>query len=281
MNEDSFRKYYLKSTSVIFRHHSHFIAVLASFLTFGSVGVASESLIDLGGPRKATARILTDEKVKTCEISFLGVQAFDPATNDLLNQSKSKFLAIQAFAKDHKIPSGSKFSCSVRRTAPIKSEGDRVKTTYLLDSIDLLRRGDAEEREKTPESRPQKSTDDQNRGREHSGQGGTATSLLTAMSEMAGTLTDLVTSLHERIDAIQNDSGSEALDHEVAELESSIEETIQDFDAMVSSERMLLGSEQDQLKASSQEEAKKLMSALAARYAMLGKETPSQPTPKP
>ncbi len=266
---------------MIFLNHSNFIAALAILLTFGSVGAASESLIDLGGPRKAAATIRTKEKVKTCEISFLGVQAFDPATNNLLNQSKSKFLAIQAFARDHKIPAGSKFSCSVRRTTSIKSEGDRVITTYLLDSIDLLRSGDAEDHEKSPEIRSQKSTNDQNRGREQSGQGGTASSLLTAMSEMADTLTDLVASLHERIDAIQNDSGSEALDHAVAELESSIEETIQDFDAMVHSERMLLGSEKNQLTASSQEQAKKLMSALAARYETLGEQAPSENTPKP
>ena len=91
----------------------------------------------------------------------------------------------------------------------------------------------------------------------------------------------LVTSLQERIDAIRSEDDTEALEQEVAELESSIQEKVQSFDAAVNGERLLLDSEKDQLKASSHKQSKQLMGALAARYQALIKAEPNKSTPNP
>lgn len=281
MNEEQLPGCYEKPSSALFHRHSFFVAWLAILLAGSSVGRASETLIDLGGPRRATAKLRNDDRGRICEISFVGVRAFDQPTNELLNQSKSKFYAIQAFARDYKIPSGARFSCAVRRVAPIKSAGDRVTGSYQLDSISLSEEEPAPTREEGPNRPSPGSSTDQVPDDLHPGHRGTGNNLLTAKSEMTSTLMVLVTSLQERIDAIRNEDGIEALDQEVAELESRIQETVQSFDVALNSERMLLGSEKDQLKASSQGQSKRLMGALAARYQALIKAEPNESTPNP
>lgn len=281
MNEEYLPGCYGKPSSALFHRHFFFVALLAILIASSSVSSASEVLIDLGGPRKAIAKLLSDGGKKSCEISFIGVQAFDKPTNELLNQSKSKFYAIQAFAKDHKIAPSKRFSCAVRRIAPIKSEGNRVTSSYQLDSISLSEDENAATRKGSPNSPSQNSSGDQVPDDLQPVHNETCNNLLTAMSEMTSTLMVLVTSLQEQIDTIRNTSGIQALDQEVAELESRIQETVQSFDAAVSSERMLLESEKDQLKTSSKEQSKQLISALASRYEVLIKAEPSKPTPKP
>ena len=281
MNEEHPSGRFENPSSALFHRHSFFIAWLAILLVGSSVGSASETLIDLGGPRKATAKLRSADTGKICEISFVGVRAFDQPTNELLNQSKSKFYAIQAFAKDHKIPSGARFSCAVRRIAPLKSEGDRVTSSYQLDSISLSEEEPAPSREEGPNRRSPRSTADQVQDDLHRGHHGTSSDLLTAKSEMTSTLVVLVTSLQERIDAIRSEDDMEALEQEVAELESSIQETVQSFDAAVNGERLLLDSEKDQLEASSHKQSKQLMGALAARYQALIKAEANESTPNP
>lgn len=281
MNEEHLPGCYEKPLLVLFQRHSLFFAWLAILLVGPSVGRASATQINLGGPRKATAKLRIADTGKFCEISFVGVRAFDQPTNELLNQSKSKFYAIQAFAKDQKIPPGERFSCAVRRIAPLKSEGDRVTSSYQLDSISLSEPEDLATRKVKQNSPSTDESADQVPGALEQGDQGTSNNLLTAMSEMMSTSIVLVTSLQARIDAIRKEDGIEALDQKVAELESTIQETFQSFDAAVKGERMLLGSEKDQLKASSQEQLKQLMGALAARYHSLIKAEPNESKSNP
>lgn len=281
MNEKHLRGLCGKSVSVQAHGRPFLVVCFAILLAGSSVGRASETMIELGGPRKATAKLRSADTGKICEISFVGVRAFDQPTNELLNQSKSKFYAIQAFAKYHKIPSGARFSCAVRRIAPLKSEGDRVTSSYQLDSISLSEEEPAPSREEGPNRSSPRSTADQVPDDLHPGHRGTGSDLLTPKSEMTSTLMVLVTSLQERIDAIRSEDDTEALAQEVAELESSIQEKVQSFDAAVNGERLLLDSEKDQLKASSHKQSKQLMGALAARYQALIKAEPNKSTPNP
>lgn len=261
-----------------YRYHC-FVAIVTILFASSLVGRTSETLIQLGGLRKAAAKIQNDDSGKSCEISFVGVQAFDTPTNKLLNQSKSKFYAVQAFAKDHKIPQGARFSCAVRRIGSIRTEGERVTSFYRLDSISLSYDDAAIPRENSPESSSSNSLENQIAITIDPGHGKIDTNILTAISEMTSTLIVLVASLQKQIDSLQDAIEIEELSHEVADLESTIQETVQSFDAAVTNEEMLLESEKNQLKALSQEQAKQLISALATRYETLIKSEFSETKP--
>ena len=261
-----------KACSQILRHA---VYCLWSLFLFGlsCYSVTAETQVDLGGPRKATAKVSHEKNGKFCIVSFLPVKAFDKATNHLTNQAKSETYAIKAFAKDQKIPQGVNFLCKVRRVSALENRGEYVTCNYQLEFIKLTENStyrDGLSESNNPKLHPPKNV---NAGSDIAVKA--YNQLLSAEEDMTSTLSIMVSSLRSQISELKQEKSPDSLDHNVAEIEVKIYESIDGFDLEVQSESMLLESEKKRLKATSHTQKKDLINELSAQYRKLANEIPN------
>lgn len=219
---------------------------------------------ELGGVRQVKARVQHDEGGYQCDIGFLPVSCFDPATNKKINLSKSRGYAMRAMAMLAGITTGTFKSVNLRVSKPLAVNSDRATIQYLADNIEILK--GAEESNKTGPLQPGQETDQEMATERISADETSARTLLSCLGDLRSTLHELDHSLNAEIADLEP---GDKLEDSVADLEERAVEAFGRLNAETLVEKLLLSIEKNGLITEVRKEQREFMTRLAAKYAAL------------
>lgn len=228
-------------------------------LTWGA-----ETHFNLGGIRKVNAVVHHDQEGYQCEISFVPVACFTPATNRKINLSKSREYATRALGKAAGITNGTVTVVKLSVSQPLAVNGPTATIKYKAENVVI-----------PTASTPLKSTAKPHpalQTNQDATSGHLATddtkekSLLSCIDDMRSTLLELDVSLVEEIATLKSGSN---FDDAVADLEQKGVDDYELLKAETQKEKLLLSTEKVDLLAEINQKHNAFLNRLAAAYTAL------------
>lgn len=213
--------------------HRH--TFLAFVLAAGAASGDEPKTVQLGGPRKAEARVSATDAEYRIDVKMLRVRAFDQALNDRLNREKARQYGLQALARYLSGKDTAEFTISGARVTDAGLDG-----AYFMASLRVPRDGVRQISTEHPGpdvgSRP---------GREPGERVTFSSELFTRKGDLERTLDHLLRFF--LADVRQAERGAERFDHAIADIEEQAVRAIAAYRTDVKSEKLLLEVEAEEL----------------------------------
>ena len=237
--------------------------MLAFLSVLGFLAIGSTDSYHLGGPRKVDAVVKHDSAGFQCELSFIPVACFDPATNRQVNLAKSREFALQSLAKAAGVTNGNITVTKLMVVRPLEIKDSRASILYKADHVEaaatVVVSADKNNSvvAKTPNNTPPVETVTQTVKEQ---------SLLSCLVDMRSTLQEVNTRLLGAVSALIPDAG---LDESVADLEQTGVKSFERLEADAKAEKLLLTIEKSDLTAEIGQRHRAFLDSLTAAYVML------------
>lgn len=230
----------------------------------GVLAWGAETHFNLGGIRKVNAVVQHDQEGYQCEISFVPVTCFTPATNRKINLSKSREYAIQALGKAAGITNGTVTIVKLSVSQHLAVNGSLAKIKYKAENVEIPT-GSTPLKGTVGPQLARQTNQDATPGHEATNDA-KEKSLLSCLEDMRSTLRELDVSLTEDIATLKPGSN---LDDGVADLEQKGVDDYERLKAETQAEKLLLSTEKADMLAEINQKHQAFIVRLTAAYTAL------------
>lgn len=240
------------------------ITLTVAFMVCSIFASGDVTHFNLGGMRRVDALVKHDQKGYQCELSFVAVTCFSPATNRKINLSKSREYAIRALAKAVGVTNGTVRVVKLFVSQPLAVDGPTATIKYKAENVEIAAVSAPSKSITAPQTAPQTKPDASS---DHlATDDSKEKSLLNCLEDMRSTMRALDVSLTEEITNLKL---SRNLDDAVADLEQKGVDDYERLKAETQTEKLLLSTEKTDLLAEINQKHRNFIDHLSAAYTEL------------